>query len=128
MKRVLTVATAGLFMTGLALLPMSVRADQTAAGAKDGKPVVSSTTTTTTVAPAMASPVAPVAPMGSAAQSTTTTTHTTTAGHTTTGVVKKSEDKKVMAPASGHSTVTVPGTPVPATGAVTVKPPVKGAS
>lgn len=125
MKRVLTVATAGLFMTGLALLPMSVRADQTAAGAKDGKPVVSSTTTTTTVAPTVASPVAPVAPMGAAAQSTT---HTTTAGHTTTGVMKKSDDKKVMVPGSGHSTVTVPGTTVPATGAVTVKPPVKGAS
>lgn len=143
MKRVLTVATAGLFMTGLALLPISVRAEQAVSVGKDGKPVVSSTVTPSVV-PSVAPPVAP---MGSAA-------------HSTTSVVKKTEDKKVtVAPGAGHgavmtpstattsttstSTATVPsatvpsatvpsatthGTTAPATGVTTVKPPVKGAS
>ena len=131
MKRVLTVATAGLFMTGLALLPISVRAEQAVSVGKDGKPVVSSTVTPSVV-PSVAPPVAP---MGSAT-------------HSTTSVVKKTEDKKVtVAPGAGHgavmtpststtsttSTTTVPsatthGTTAPATGVTTVKPPVKGAS
>ena len=138
MKRVLTVATAGLFMTGLALLPISVRAEQAVSVGKDGKPVVSSTVTPSVV-PSVAPPVAP---MGSAA-------------HSTTSVVKKTEDKKVtVVPGAGHgavmtpstattsttstSTATVPsatvpsatthGTTAPATGVTTVKPPVKGAS
>ena len=37
MKRVLSFVTTGLFMTGLALLPMSVRADPVTAGGKDVK-------------------------------------------------------------------------------------------
>lgn len=36
MKRVLTLATTGLFVTGLALLPLAANADQ-AVGGKDGK-------------------------------------------------------------------------------------------
>ncbi len=51
MKRVLSLTTTGLFVTGLALLPMSVRADQAAVTGKDGHAAPVVTTTTTVKAP-----------------------------------------------------------------------------
>ena len=39
MKRILSITTTGLFLTGLALAPMSVRADQTVVGGKTVTPV-----------------------------------------------------------------------------------------
>jgi hypothetical protein len=51
MKRVLTLAITGLFMTGLAVLPISARADQTVTGAKSvtSTPAASGVTTTAPV-------------------------------------------------------------------------------
>lgn len=84
MKRVLTLATTGLFVTGLALLPLAANADQAVSG-KDGK-----------TAPAAASTTAPAGTMP--------------AGSTAAAPVKKMDDHKVAAPAtSGSSTVAPAG-------------------
>lgn len=45
MKRVLTFATTGLFVTGLALLPLSARADDAATSGKSVTPAQTATTT-----------------------------------------------------------------------------------
>jgi hypothetical protein len=59
MKRVLTLATAGLFMAGLAVLPMSAWADQMATGGKSVTPTPSASTMT------------PAAPLTSGVQTST---------------------------------------------------------
>jgi hypothetical protein len=88
MKHVLTLATTGLFVTGLALLPMSARADQTVTGSESVTPGASTMTPGKTTAT-------------SGVQSSTT-------------AVKK-DDKKVTAtpggtvPATGAATVKTPG-------------------
>ena len=46
MKRILSITTTGLFLTGLALAPMSVRADQTVVGGKTVTPTQSDSTAT----------------------------------------------------------------------------------
>ena len=63
MKRVMSFATTGLFVTGLALLPMTVRADQTVTGKSVTPAPAAATmttgksTTTTTAVPPVTSPV-----------------------------------------------------------------------
>ena len=96
MKRVLTFATTGLFMTGLALLPMSVRADQTVTGGKTAAPAASTMTPST-------------APGASGAQ-------------TSTAPVKK-DDKKVT---PGSTTTVAPSGSGPVSPGTTVKTPAKG--
>ncbi|MSP01356.1 MAG: hypothetical protein EXR07_09970 [Acetobacteraceae bacterium] len=57
MKRVLTFASLGLFAAGLALVPLSARADQTVSSGKDGKPVAASTTAPAPVGGTVTAPV-----------------------------------------------------------------------
>ena len=88
MKRVMSFATTGLFVTGLALLPMTGRADQTVTGDKSVTPAPASATVTTGKS-------------------------TTTAVEPATSPVKK-DDKKVTvmpsgaAPASGGAAAKTP--------------------
>lgn len=90
MKRVLTLASTGLFVTGLALLPISGRADQTVTGGNSVTPAQGASTVT----PGKA-------------------TATSTVQPSTTPV--KKDDKKVTAtpsgavPASGGAAVKTPG-------------------
>jgi hypothetical protein len=99
MKRVLSLATTGLFLAGLAMVPMSVRADQTAVGGKTVAPLHADSTTSkmapTTPAPVKADDKTAAAPV-------------------------KADDKKVTAtPGSGmtpagtvpapHGSTTAPG-------------------
>ena len=78
MKRVLTLAYTGLFVTGLVLLPMTVRADQAVNG-KDTK-----------------------APPAAGSTMPGSTSATTPSGTATTSPMKKLDDHK--APATGSST------------------------
>jgi hypothetical protein len=57
MKRVLSLATTGLFLAGLAMVPMSVRADQTAVDGKTVAPLHTDSTTTPKMAPTATAPV-----------------------------------------------------------------------
>jgi hypothetical protein len=83
MKRVLTLATCGLFATGLAVLPMAARADQTVTG--------------TTTPAAAASTTAPAKMSGE---------------HSSTATVKKDDKKVTAAPATATpSTSTTTTTP-----------------
>ena len=92
MKRILSITTTGLFLTGLALAPMSARADQTVVGGKTVTPTQSDSTATkpmpgaqTTTGQAATDPVkkddkkASVTPGGSAPASGSTSTKP--AGH-----------------------------------------------
>ena len=61
MKRVLTLATAGVFSLGLVLLPLAANAaEPAAASAKDGKPVAAATATGTATGTTTATTAAPV--------------------------------------------------------------------
>ena len=58
MKRLLSLATTGLFLAGLAMVPMSVRADQTVVGGKTVAPLhTESTTMPPKMAPTATAPV-----------------------------------------------------------------------
>ena len=62
MKRILTLAATGLFVTGLSLLPLSVQASEPATGSKSATPapaastMLTDKTTTASGAPSSASP------------------------------------------------------------------------
>jgi hypothetical protein len=86
MKRVMSFATTGLFVTGLGMLPMTARADQAVTGDKSVTPAPA----TATVAPGK-------------------TTATTTAQPATPAV--KKDDKKVTATPSGATPATTVKTP-----------------
>ena len=94
MKRVLTLATAGVFSMGLVLLPMVANAAEPAAsGGKDTKPVAASTTAATPAmhgGPATAAPVKKDDPKVTVAPTTgTPATGTSTTGTTAVGTMAK---------------------------------------
>ena len=91
MKRVLSLTTTGLFVAGLALVPMSVRADQTVTGGKSVVPAPAASTAT----PGTASMATP----GAAS---------TSSGTQTSATVKKDDKKVITIPAAGGSTVQTP--------------------
>jgi hypothetical protein len=109
MKRVLSLATTGLFLAGLAMVPMSARAASTDQTVVDGK-AVATTHTDPMTAPKMA-------PTGhTLATPQTSPSLQTSPAQTSTAPLKK--DDKITA---------TPGSSVPAAGTAT-KAPGKGAS
>ncbi len=112
MKRVLTLTTTGLFVTGLALLPMSVRADQTVNTGKDVKSAPMTGTaqtgtshTSTTVTPAAPRAVTPPH-VGDKAPVVAGT-------HAPAAAMTKPDDKKALvAPSVGGTTTTTTVAPV----------------
>jgi hypothetical protein len=119
MKRVLSLATTGLFLTGLALVPMSVRADP--AAVVDGKTIMPTQTDSTT-APK-------ITHSGTVMPQTDSTTapKMTPSGHAATAPViapvKKDEVKK-----DDKNLTATPNSSAPASGVTTTKTPAKGAS
>jgi len=91
MKRILTFAAAGLFVTGLALLPLSARADQTVTGGK----TTTSAQSGGTMVPAKDSATSAVQPSTSAVKKDDKTTTAAPAGTApaTGGAVVKSPAK-----------------------------------
>ena len=109
MKRVLSLSTTGLFLLGLAMVPLSARADQAAVDGKTAAPAAASATTST--------PVAPTAMHGKTATTVGTQTPAA-AGATATTPVKKDDHKMTVAPTGS----------APAAASTVTKTPGKGAS
>jgi hypothetical protein len=115
MKRVLSLATTGLFLAGLAMVPMSARAASTDQTVVDGKAAVDGKAVATTHTDPMTAPK--MAPTGhTLVTPQTSSSLQTSPAQTSTAPMKK--DDKITA---------TPGSSVPAAGTAT-KAPGKGAS